>query len=374
MADLPAVLASLRRAPDVEAPDLTAVDASDRLILAEAEAALGAVDGDRVAVVGDRYGALTLGAATTHGHTGLRVHQDPITGEQALSRNAARLGLSAVYTSHHLDADLFRGVGVVLLQLPRSLAELTEIAEAVARWADPDVALYAAGRLKHMSRSMNDVLARSFTEVTATRAAQKSRGLIARGPMPTDPPTFPTRTPLPELDLTVVAHGAVFAGGTLDLGTRVLLRHVDRIAPDARRIVDLGCGTGLLAIAAARARPDADVVASDRSAAAVASARATAELAGVRLEVRREDAAAGVPDASADVVLCNPPFHEHTALHTGGAAKLIAAAGRVLRPGGEMWTVYNGHLHHRGVLARAVGPTEIVDRTPKFVVTRSVRV
>ena len=374
MTDVAEVLASLRRAPDVEADNLTAVDASDRLILTEADAALAEVDGDRVAVIGDRYGALTLGAAAAHGLTGLRVHQDPITGEQATARNAFRLGLTSAYRSHGLDEALVRGARVVLLQLPRSLAELTEIAETVARWADPAVTVYSAGRLKHMSRSMNDVLARSFGEVTATRAAQKSRGLIARGPVRTDPPTYPARTTVPELGLTVVAHGAVFAGGTLDLGTRVLLRHVDRIAPDARRVVDLGCGTGLLAIAAARARPNAVVIASDRSTAAVASARATADLAGVTLTVRREDALADEPDAGVDVVLCNPPFHEHTAVHTGGAEKLVRAAARVLRPGGEMWTVYNGHLHYRGLLARTVGPTEIVDRTPKFVVTRSVRV
>ena len=52
--------ADLRRWPDVEAPNLQAWDATDRLLLDEA----GALpDGpDDVVVIGDRHGALTLGA------------------------------------------------------------------------------------------------------------------------------------------------------------------------------------------------------------------------------------------------------------------------------------------------------------------------
>ena len=65
MADL-GLLEQLRREPDVEAPDLVAVDATDRLLLDEAAGSL-AVDPDRVVVVDDSHGALTLGAAELHG-------------------------------------------------------------------------------------------------------------------------------------------------------------------------------------------------------------------------------------------------------------------------------------------------------------------
>ncbi|KQU06558.1 SAM-dependent methyltransferase [Rhodococcus sp. Leaf7] len=373
MQDLADVLDSLGRAPDVEAPNLTAVDASDRLVLSEAADALSAATPGAVVVIGDRYGALTLGAAAAHGLSGIRVHQDPLTSELALARNADALGMAAVYTNHALDRRLLDGASVVLMQLPRALAELTEIAEAIARWADPSVQVFSAGRLKHMSRSMNDVLAASFGTVTATRASQKSRGLVASDPTPAESFTYPVRTTVADLDMTVVAHGAVFSGDRLDIGTRFLCSFLDRTAPDARRIVDLGCGTGILAVLAARLRPDAEIVATDRSAAAVASALATAEASGVSLTVRRDDAMASEPAASADVVLCNPPFHENAAVHTGGAEKLFAAARRVLRPGGELWTVHNSHLRFTPMLGRMVGPTEVMGRNAKFTVTKSIR-
>jgi 16S rRNA (guanine1207-N2)-methyltransferase len=58
---------------------------------------------------------------------------------------------------------------------------------------------------------------------------------------------------------------------------------------------------------------------------------------------------------------------------TTAADRLFAAAARVLRPGGELWTVYNSALRYRSALARTVGPTRVADRDPKFTVTVSTR-
>ena len=371
--------ARLRREPDVEAPDLVAVDATDRLLLDEAAPALAGCGPGEVAVVEDGYGALTLGSVALHGATGVRVHQDRLVAERALAGNAERTGQSGTYRSVPLDAGLARGARVVLAKAPTSLDALREIAEVVASSADPEVTLFVGGRVKHMTHAMNDVLRSSFGEVSATLARQKSRVLVARGPRPATP-SFPRCREHPDLGLTVCAHGAAFAGGKVDLGTRALLAELDGMAPEARAAVDLGCGTGVLAVALARARPGLDVLATDESAAAVASTEATLAanglspaLAAGRVTVQRDDAAAGVPDASVDLVVCNPPFHVGPAVVTAVADRLFAAAGRVLRPGGELWCVWNSSLPHRGALRRLVGPTTTVGRGARFVVTRSVR-
>lgn len=140
-------------------------------------------------------------------------------------------------------------------------------------------------------------------------------------------------------------------------------------------MLDLGCGTGALAVLYALAHPEAQVTATDRSAAAVASARATVAANGVvdRVTVTHDDAASGVADASVDVVLLNPPFHLGSSVHTGAATRLFEAAARVLRPGGELFTVYNSSLGYRAQLERLIGPTAQLHRTPKFTVTRSIR-
>src|SRR5215218_9229324 len=231
----------LRRAPDVEAAELVAVDATDRLLLDEAAAALALCGPGEVAVVDDNYGALTLGAVALHGASDVRVSQDLLVGERALARNAERTGLTGTYRSLPL-AEVAAGARVVLVQAPKALDALREIAELVAAVAAADVTGLVGGRVKHMTRAMNDVLGASFTDVSATLARQKSRVLVARGPRP-GPSSFPRSQQHADLGLTVCAHGAAFAGTKIDIGTRTLLGSLERMAPEAGTALDLGCGT-----------------------------------------------------------------------------------------------------------------------------------
>ncbi|MBJ8343783.1 class I SAM-dependent methyltransferase [Antrihabitans sp. YC2-6] len=364
----------MRRRPDIEAANLFAVDAADRLILDVAADALASPPSPKIAVVDDNYGALTLGAAVLSETSEIRVLQDHLTGERALDENAREAGLAERYTRAVSTAELLAGADVVLMRLPRGLAELAETADAIARHAAPQVRVFAGGRDKHITPAMNDVLGRSFEVVTPSRGRQKSRVLVVSGPREVGPSAYPVQASIPELNLQVVAHGAVFAGAKLDLGTRFLLTFLPRMRAAADAI-DLGCGTGILAVELARQRPDLRVVATDESVAAVASAAATAAANGVadRVVVVRDDALGSFADASADLIVCNPPFHIGASVHTGGAEKMFRDAGRVLRPGGEMWTVFNTHLNYRGLLARFVGATENVGRNQKFTVARSTR-
>jgi 16S rRNA (guanine1207-N2)-methyltransferase len=350
----------LRRYPDVEADNLFAYDPSDRLILAEAADALAASTPGQVAVIGDNYGALTLGAAAAHDLTDIRVQQDALSGEYALGYNA-----------HALDAELLSGATIVLLQLPRSLEELDDVAGAIARHATPEVVVYAAGRIKHMTPAMNEVLARYFDRVDVTRAAQKSRGLIARGPKPVEGPLELRSQFHDDLGLWVSATGSVFAGTKVDIGTRALLAVLDKAMPEAKDAIDLGAGTGILAAALAKARPAISVIATDQSAAAVASATATMKANGLehRVTVVRDDGLAGQPDESVDLIVCNPPFHIGGAVHAGAAINLLHDARRVLRPGGQLYAVYNTHLAYRAEMGRLVGPTTPISRNDKFTVT-----
>jgi 16S rRNA (guanine1207-N2)-methyltransferase len=364
----------LGRYPDVQAPNLFAVDATDRLLLDTAADRIAATGPGQLVIVGDHYGALTLGAADRFGSTGIRVQQDPLTGELALAANARRFELADRYTSCALEAGLFAGARVVLLQAPKSLDGLREIVELIGRDAPEDVEVYLGGRVKHLSLAMNQVLAAVFDEVRAGLARQKSRVVLASAKKGNiERLSFPKKVWHEDLQLWLCAHGAAFAGTKVDVGTRRLLAELERIRPDASSAIDLGCGTGVLAAALAIARPDLRVLATDSSAAAVASAVATMEANGVsdQVTVARDDAMSTVPDGSAELILCNPPFHLDNAIHGGAALKLFEAAGRVLQSGGELWTVFNAHLDYRPNLRTLVGKTEVVHRDPKFTVTVS---
>ena len=370
------LLGTLRRYPDVEAANLQAWDDTDTLLLDTSAELL--TPETKVSVIGDRYGALTLGLLGGPGTAPapqVRVHQDLVTGERALRHNAAALGIDGGFEQLPLGAELLEGADVVLLQLPKTLAELEEISDAVARHAPQGAVLLAGGRVKHMSLGMNAVLGRFFETVQPQLARQKSRVLLASEPKPVEPaPPYPVTERNAELDLQVCAHGAVFAGTKLDIGTRFLLEFVPGM-PAAATAVDLGCGTGILAAMYARRHPGSAVIATDQSAAAVASARATATANGLggQITVLQDDAMSSVPAGSAGLILLNPPFHLGASVHAGAGIKMFEAAARVLAPGAELWTVFNSHLHYLPALERLVGPTSVKGRNPKFTVSVSVK-
>ena len=368
------VLDGLRRWPDVEAPGLVAVDAADRLILDKSAALRADAQVGSIVVIGDAYGALSIGAAHA-GATGIRAHLDALNGERALAANAERCGLDGHYRALPLNADLVRGARVVLLRLPRSLDALRDIAALVAAYADPGVVVVAGGRVKHMSLTMNEVLGEFFERLDVTHARQKSRVLLARGP-------YDGRDPVPSAarveGLEIRAFGGAFAGARLDIGTRLLLESLPRELAGgtaADPFIDLACGTGAVGAWLAVHHPQAHVYACDQSAIAVASAHETMRANGVdqRVRVVRDDGLATRQPASASFIALNPPFHSGAAVTDVLAPRLFADAARVLRPGGQLWCVWNSALKYRPLLATAVGPTRQVARNAKFTVTVSTR-
>jgi 16S rRNA (guanine1207-N2)-methyltransferase len=363
-------------------PDLVSIDGTDRFILDEAPN----VHGDAlrqpgaVAVVDDVHGVITLGVLALHGAADVRVVQDSLVGERALEANAGTFGRRGF---HHPDSyeAAFRDARLVLLRLSKSHDRLDEIARAVARFAAPDVVLLCGGRTKFMTLSQNDVLRRSFGEVTASRGRGKSRLLIAQDPLTATANRAAITSPWPrvvhndELGMTIAAHGGVFAGTSLDLGTRVLLGVMDDAVPTARVAVDLGSGNGVIATEIARRRSTIKVVATDVAWTAVASTRATADLNGVgdRVTTVRSDAGDELDEGSAQLVLCNPPFHADTTVSTDAAEAMFRNAATILQSGGELWCVWNSHLRYRPVLEKVVGPTRQITRTDRFTVTASRR-
>jgi 16S rRNA (guanine1207-N2)-methyltransferase len=321
------------------------LDAADRLILDEAADLLA---GAAVVVIGS---AELAAAALTRGAKSVRVSDDDDAATEPLVTS------------------LFAGASVVLLRLPKSLSALNATALLIAASARSDVVVFAGGRLKYMTVGMNEVLLRSFGRLDVSLARQKSRVLLARDPLAVDAPVI-TRRHDADVDLWIASVGGVFAGSSVDVGTRAMLAAFDKL-PAYETAIDFGCGTGILAAVLKRRQPQARVIASDISAAAVDSALDTAAANGLDFEVVRDDGLSSQRDASADLIVLNPPFHDGGAISLDTAHAMFAEATRVLKPGGQLWTVWNSHLGYTGALVRTVGPTIQISRNPKFIVTAS---
>ncbi len=103
----------------------------------------------------------------------------------------------------------------------------------------------------------------------------------------------------------------------------------------APKVLDLGTGSGAIALSIAKTRPDADVVATDRSPQALAVARDNAEqlrITNVRFELSDWYAALG--GAQFDVIVSNPPYVGPDDHHLG-EGDLRFEPREALTPGGD---------------------------------------
>jgi 16S rRNA (guanine1207-N2)-methyltransferase len=136
------------------------------------------------------------------------------------------------------------------------------------------------------------------------------------------------------VEVTVWTDYGVFSRGHTDAGSEELIDAMD--LSGARRILDLGCGTGVIGTVAAKLAPAAHVILTDINERAVELARQTLTSNAVQnAEVRLGDGLDPVADETFDVILTNPP------IRAGNAAvfALIAAAADHLAPGGRLYLV-----------------------------------
>ncbi|MDQ0989218.1 23S rRNA (guanine1835-N2)-methyltransferase [Streptomyces sp. V3I7] len=366
----------LSRFPEDPRDRLRAWDASDAYLLRHLAEERVPLTGT-VVTVGDRWGALATALAE---HRPVQI-TDSFLGQEATRANLARAGVEpgAVRLLTTQDPPPER-IDVLLVRVPKSLALLEDQLLRLAPSVHEGTVVIGTGMVKEIHTSTLRLFERILGPTRTSLAQQKAR-LIFCAPdpslaRPANP--WPYSYALPDgigpvSGRTVVNHAGVFCADRLDIGTRFFLGHLPE-SRGAQRIVDLGCGNGVVGTAMALANPEAEVLFVDESFQAVASAEATYKASGAsgHAEFSVGDGLAGVAPGSVDVVLNNPPFHAHQATSDATAWRMFTDARRALRPGGELWVIGNRHLGYHVKLRRLFGNCELVAGDPKFVVLKAV--
>ena len=372
----------LARFPENPRDPFRAWDAADEYLLRQLEGIDDAAPVDlsgTVAVVGDRWGALTTVLAE-HGPVQIT---DSYLAQRATLANLARSGAGedSVRLLSALDTPPDR-IDVLLVRVPKSLALLEDQLHRLAPAVHAGTVVIGTGMVKEIHTSTLKLFERIIGPTRTSLAVKKAR-LIFCTPDPElsrTPSPWPYRYDLPAdvgiaSGRTVTNHAGIFCAERLDIGTRFFLNHMPaRTGPD--RVVDLGCGNGVLGVAAALANPEAAVTFVDESYLAVASAEETfRDNLGPDAEAGFVvgDGLAGVERGSVDLVLNNPPFHSHQATTDATARDMFVGARTALRQGGELWVVGNRHLSYHVLLRRIFGNCTTIAGDPKFVVLRAVK-
>jgi len=175
------------------------------------------------------------------------------------------------------------------------------------------------------------------------------------------------------VETVLISKPGVFAWDRLDDGTVALVGAMEIGARDC--VLDLGCGTGLAGLAAARRASGGQVTLVDADVRAVESARRTLEanLCGTGLsacpsgglesprhfvanaEVQLSDCWSAIRERRFDVVVANPPFHQGLGVDYEVARQFVSDAARVLGAGGRLFLVANRFLRYDDLIRETFG-------------------
>ena len=177
----------------------------------------------------------------------------------------------------------------------------------------------------------------------------------------------------------IVSRPSVFSHRKLDIGARALIEAVasTRAVQPGSRILDLGCGSGVVGIALAMRKPGVHVHAMDSNPRALQCTLHGAELNGltvVNQPVKSDVQGDSVPDdepsslsiqldatghvckpGSFDLVVANPPYYSNWAI----TAIFVEAASRALKPGGRLFLVTKNANWYRNNLPFVLSDVEV---------------
>lgn len=166
----------------------------------------------------------------------------------------------------------------------------------------------------------------------STREGRQQHYFIREPAVPSQPRTVQER--IAGHDLVFTTDRGVFSHGRIDRGTKLLAETM--IIPEGARVLDLGCGYGVLGIVAARLCPSCHVTMVDINARACKLAEHNARANGVaRVEVVCGDARQVLGRQEFDVILFNPPCRAGRE----AVLSLFQWSADVLSAHGELWCV-----------------------------------
>jgi 16S rRNA (guanine1207-N2)-methyltransferase len=363
---------ALQRRPRRRRELLRAWDAADEYLLREVAAQGQLAGGKRVLVVNDSFGALAVSLAPWAPQS---------WSDSFLSQLATRDNLSA-NNIDAADVTLLNSlqqpagpVDLVLIKVPKTLALLEDQLTRLRPLLTANTRVLVAAMVKALPRSVWALLERLLGP-TDTALAWKKAKLIRVTPdltLTVPPNPYPVQYRLENSEWLISNHANLFSRDSLDIGTRFFLQHLP-LMPQAQDIIDLGCGNGVVGLQACAQHPAASVYFVDESFMAVASARANFHDAfGAKRNAvfHVGDGLEEFSKASADLVLCNPPFHQQRAVGDQIALRMFRQARDVLRPDGELWLIGNRHLAYHIALKKLFGKVELIASNAKFVVLRA---
>jgi len=346
----------------------------------------------KIAIFNDAFGAL----ATNFCHSGTANPKVLCINDSYISSEGIRYNIeqnslddSNIEQISSLDS-LPNDIDIILYKIPKSKAmlieQLIQIKKMVSEQADDKKSIFiAADRAKEIHSATLKVFEKYLGTTKTSLAVKKARLVFCQFDNTQEHQSpFPTVWPLahkstndsPSRDLIISNHANVYAREKLDIGARYFLENLPEVAANCK-VIDLGCGNGVLGLTVLANQPTAQVNFIDESAMAIASAKQNIEknmpeLVG-QCEFTLNDCLSDIEGGSVDLILCNPPFHQNTATTDHIAWQMFKDSHRVLKKGGELRIIGNRQLAYHIKLQRLFGNEKLIASNDKFVTQSAIK-
>ncbi|AEW44443.1 16S RNA m2G1207 methylase [Serratia symbiotica str. 'Cinara cedri'] len=161
----------------------------------------------------------------------------------------------------------------------------------------------------------------------------------------------------------------VFSRNRLDAGSALLLSTLSNTLQG--KVLDIGCGAGVIAAVIAKQSPKVQLTLSDTSAAALVSSRATLATNKIKGTVIVSD---GYSDITGyfDIIISNPPFHYGLTNNLSTAQSIIQGALKHLPINGCLRIVANSFLPYPDILDATFGSHKILAHNNYFKVYQAI--
>ncbi|MBW3694184.1 16S rRNA (guanine(1207)-N(2))-methyltransferase RsmC [Vibrio sp. T187] len=169
--------------------------------------------------------------------------------------------------------------------------------------------------------------------------------------------------------LTVKSLPGVFSHGEFDIGSQLLL---DTLPALRGKVLDFGCGAGVLGAVMASRNPNIELEMCDISAFAVASTQATLQANGLSGKVFASDVYSDTAN-NYQFVISNPPFHSGLETSYSATETLLADAPKHLTSSGELIIVANSFLKYQPIIEQAFGKCATLNKTTKFAIYHAAK-
>ncbi len=167
-----------------------------------------------------------------------------------------------------------------------------------------------------------------------------------------------------EHELIIRSLPGVFSHGEFDLGSRLLL---DTLPSLSGKVLDFGCGAGVLGCVMAKLNHNIELEMCDISALAVRSSEETLKANQLSGRVFASDIYSDTSD-NYNFIVTNPPFHAGLDTSYNATETLLAKAPDYMVNGGELFVVANCFLKYPPIIEQAMGNCETLNKTNKFAI------